>query len=75
MPDANSIAIVLVATAAASLVARLRRRIRRWVLDYRLGRSLRLAVRRELARGTDHGFMYGGASRRVPGPGGEDMAA
>ena len=75
MPDANSIAIVLVATATASLVARLRRGIKRWVLAYRQGRSLRLAVRRELARDTDHSFMYGSASRSVPGPGGEDMAA
>jgi hypothetical protein len=75
MPDANSIAIVLVATAAASLLTRLRRGIGRRVLAYRLGRALRLAVRRELARGTGRGFLYGDASRRVPGTGGEDIAA
>lgn len=67
MPDANSIAIVLVATAAATLLAHLRRGIKRWVLAYRLARSLRLAVRRELARPP--------GCRHETATGGEDMAA
>jgi hypothetical protein len=75
MPDANSIAIVLVVTVACSLAARLRRAIKRWVLAYRLGRLLRLAVRRELECGPVRDFMPGRASGPLRSPGGEDMAA
>ncbi len=71
MPDATSISIVLAATAAATVAAHLRRVFKRWMLQYRLGRSLRVAVRRENARDLSHGF----AGDSVPGPGDEDMAA
>jgi hypothetical protein len=67
MPDANSIAIVLVATVACNLLAHLRRGIKRWALDYRLRRSLRLAVRREIASERD--------TRRETAARGEGMAA
>ena len=75
MPDATSIAIVLGATVASSLLARLWRGIKRWALARRLSRSLRMAVRREIGRGPDHGFfMRARAPRPLPGPGDEDMA-
>jgi hypothetical protein len=66
MPDANSIAIVLVVTVACSLLAHLRRGIKRWALAHRLGRSLRLAVRREIRRKRDARRQAAGRGTGVP---------
>jgi hypothetical protein len=75
MPDSNSISILLLAIGASTLLSQPWRRIQRLVLHRRLRRSLQGAVRRELARGSGHALKHGHASRPLPGPGGEDLAA
>jgi len=67
MLAANSIAILLAEVAAVALVAVLCRRVRRLVLDRRLSRSLRRAVRRELELGR--------GVRQTPAASDADLAA
>jgi hypothetical protein len=59
MYDAHSIPILVVALAACTLLVDLWLGIKRLARARRLRRSLRSAVRRDLAGRLDHGFMYG----------------